>query len=292
MSIIQSAAVTLALSLFPAHSATPLPTRALTGGEVSDAVGDSGPAPDIATIGLEHTNAGKVKWTVKFANRTTFLSPDFLQIFIDADLRADTGQDGFEWAIQAAFPLDNGLFQWDGSAYRKVNADLVFTTAPDGSVTAEVDFRKFDSETLRFWLYADTEPVESDRFADEAPDGSATYLYQTFVPLLLDSFVPPKTMKAGKPLSVNLSVWTDDAVSPAISCRARLGRRALAGRSAWTPTEVPSPEPAFPGPLSEKGSASCRFAVPRNARGKTMTVTMVLSKEGETVRKVISKKIR
>jgi hypothetical protein len=66
----------------------------------------------------------------------------------------------------------------------------------------------------------------------------------------------------------------------------------LTGKASWTPTAVPSPLPNFTEPISRKGRASCAFAVPRTARGKTLAVTIVLTKEGETLRKVFSKKIR
>jgi hypothetical protein len=259
---------------------------------VSDPIGDSGPAPDISTIKLTHDKSGKVTWTVKFANRSVFITPDFFQIIIDADLRADTGDDGFEWLIQAEVPFGAGLFHWNGSAYDKVDADLTLSTTTSGEVTAQIDFRAFDSETLRFWIYADTKPVESDNFSDEAPASPASYLYQALVPLLLDSFVPPKTVKSGKRLSLNLAVWTDDETSPAISCRARMGRKPLSAKPTWLPISVPSPEPAVPGPLSQKGKVSCNLTVPRNSRGKTISVTMVLTKEGETLREVFSRKIR
>jgi hypothetical protein len=48
----------------------------------------------------------------------------------------------------------------------------------------------------------------------------------------------------------------------------------------------------IPSPLSYKGKADCAFAVPRSARGKTMTVTMVPKKEGMTLREVITKRVR
>jgi hypothetical protein len=281
-----------AAGLLAAGSATPHPATSLQDGEVSDATGDSGPAPDITTINLSHDNSGNVTWKVRFANRTLLVSPDFFQIIIDADLRGDTGPDGgFEWLIQAELPFGTGLFKWDGSAYQKVGAGLTFT-ADVGEVTAEIDFRDLGSQTVRFWIYADTLPVNADDFSDEAPEEPASYLFQVLVPLLLDSFVPPKTVKAGKRLSVAVGVWTNNDVSPAISCRARLGRKTLTGKASWTPTAVPSPLPNFTEPISRKGRASCAFAVPRTARGKTLAVTIVLTKEGETLRKVFSKKIR
>lgn len=275
-------------ALLAAGSAAPRPFA--NSGEVSDPAGDSGPAPDLTTIALSNDDNGNVTWRITFGNRPLFFRPDFLQIFLNTDLRADTGPEGFELMIQVAFPLASGLFRWNGSTYDRVDAGFDAATG-SGEISFTIDFRQLGSQSLFFYVYADTEPTTSDDLWDEAPNAPGVLLYAVKVPLVLDSFTPPKIVRAGQKLSVAVGVWTDDELSPKTSCRARIGRKTVTGKPAWAPILVPSPLPDWDA-LSRKGVASCRFVVPRKARGKTINVTMAMTKEGVTLREVFSQKIR
>jgi hypothetical protein len=277
-----------AAALLAAGSAAPRPLA--NSGEVSDPAGDSGPAPDLTTIALSNDDNGIVTWRISFGNRPLFFRPDFLQIFLDADLQSGTGPEGFELMIQVAFPLASGLFRWNGSAYDRVDAGFEAATG-SGEISFSIDFRQLGSQSLRFYIYADTEPATSDDLWDEAPNAPGVLLYAVQVPLVLDSFTPPKVVRAGQKLSVAVGVWTNDELLPKTSCRARIGRKAVTGKPAWASILVPSPLPDWAA-LSRKGVASCRFAVSRKARGKTINVTMAMTKEGVTLREVFSQKIR
>ena len=187
------------------------------------------------------------------------LTPDFFEIFLDSDLREDNGPDGFEWAMHAEFPLNSALFMWNGSDYVRESTTLIFT-AGQGEVTAMLNVRQLGSETVRFYFYADTLPVEADNFSDEAREAPQSYLVQALVPLLEDSFARPKAIRAGRRLAVDVGVWTDSDTSP-LDLVPRAGREEDVVRQRFV-----------------EDRRHPVFTVPRTARGKPMTVTMVLKK--------------
>jgi hypothetical protein len=166
-------------------------------------------------------------------------TPDFFENFLDSDLREDKGPDGFERAMHAEFPLNSALFMWNGSDYVRESTTLIFT-AGQGEVTAMLNVRQLGSETVRFYFYADTLPVEADNFSDEAREAPQSYLVQALVPLLEDSFARPKAIRAGRRLAVDVGVWTDSDTSPSISCRARVARKTLPGKGSWKSADIPS----------------------------------------------------
>jgi hypothetical protein len=281
--------VALAVALVLATSAA---SRPLTnsGQAPPDATGDSGSAPDITTLAMENDNAGKLMWKIGIGNRTAWAPPDYLQIPIDADRRDSTGPDGgFEFTIEADAENGTRLFAWDGTSYFDARSKTVTSSLANGVLSISIDFRELGSEAPRFYFYSDTAPPDSDDFWDEAPAAPASYVYAVIVPVLLDKFTPPKTMRAGATASLSISVWTDDAKSPAISCKAKASGKAVKGKSSWAAVSVVSPD----GPeIARKGVAGCKFAVPRSMRGKTLSATVTLTKEGVTLRQSFSKKIR
>lgn len=270
-------------------------TRPLANGGAAppDPAGDSGTAPDITTISVRNDNAGKLTWEIGIGNRSSWTGNDFVQIPIDADRRFSTGPDGgFEHTIQAdADGSATTLFGWDGTDYFDARSKTAASSFANGVLTISIDFRELGTDRPRFYLYSDTSPTDSDNQWDDAPPSPDAFIYPVLVPVLLDKFVPPKSVRAGKTLSASITVWTDDEKSPKISCKARVRGKALAGKSSWAYVKVLSPEEDL-AEMSHKGLAGCRFAVSKSLRGKTLSVTVTLTKEGVTVKKTFAAKIR
>jgi hypothetical protein len=255
-----------------------------------DAVGDSGTAPDLTTLSMENDDTGKLTWKIGLGNRTAWAPPDYIQIPIDADGLDSTGPNGgFEFAIEAHTQNGTRLFHFSGLDYERVDSKTLTSSFADGVLSISIDFRELGTQFPRFFLYSDTFPPESDNFWDEAPAPPQSYLFQAVVPLLLDSFKPPKSARAGAALPVSVSVWTDDQASPTISCKARAGRKTVTGKSSWAAISIISSEGRD---VARKGVAGCRFAVTRALRGKTLAVTLTLTKEGVTLKQSFTKKIR
>lgn len=267
-------------------------SRVLSNGGTAppDATGDSGTAPDITTLEMANDDNGMLTWKIGLGNRSQWFKPDYLQIPIDADRQDATGPaGGFEYLIEADTENGTRLFHFEGLDYVDVPSKTLASSFADGVLTISIDFREIGSESPRFYFYADTAPQESDDFYDVAPEGTASYVFGVKVPLLLDTYKPPRTVRAGAALPVSIGVWTDDANSPAVTCKAKAGKKSVVGKKSWASVTIISPQ----GPLlAYKGFVSCRFAVPKALRGKTLAVTMTLQKEGVTLREAFSKKIR
>jgi hypothetical protein len=92
-------------------------------------------------------------------------------------------------------------------------------------------------------------------------------------------------------LAASITVWTDDEKSPKISCKAKAGGKAVAGKSSWAYLKVLSPEEDL-AEAAHKGLAGCRFAVSKSLRGKALSVTVTLTKEGVALKKTFVAKIR
>jgi hypothetical protein len=258
-----------------------------------DPAGDSGNAPDITTISVRNDNAGKLTWEIGIGNRSSWTGNDFVQIPIDADRRFSTGPDGgFEHTIQA--DADGGvttLFGWDGTDYFDARSKTATSSFANGVLTISIDFRELGTDRPRFYLYSDTSPTDADNQWDDAPPSPDAFIYPVLVPVLLDKFAPPKSVRAGKSLAASITVWTDDEKSPKISCKAKAGGKAVAGKSSWAYLKVLSPEEDL-AEAAHKGLAGCRFAVSKSLRGKALSVTVTLTKEGVALKKTFVAKIR
>jgi hypothetical protein len=74
----------------------------------ADPVGDSGAKPDISGGTVSNDDAGKITFTVAFANRPALSPGDYVEIFIDADNAGWTGNEGFEYVVQYSFDSNPG----------------------------------------------------------------------------------------------------------------------------------------------------------------------------------------
>jgi hypothetical protein len=267
-------------------------SRPLAGGrdELPDPSGDSGVAPDITTVAIANDNAGKLTWRIALPNRTQFNAPDLVQILIDADFK-DTGEEGFEFLIQADPAQGPALFKWNGD-WQDTQSKTVSASFASGVLEISVDFRELDGELLIFYLYADTLPTNSEQF-DYAPDGTGAYAYFVDVPLLIDTFTKPARVSAGKAAKLSLSAWTNNPTTAKVTCTGRIGSKKIKGKavSAVVSVAVPTSD----GQLvvtSYQAQASCSFAVPRSARGKTFSGRLTVSKGGVSLSRTLAGKVR
>lgn len=249
----------------------------------ADTSGDGGTAPDLTTATVANDNEGKVTWRIGVGNRSALAPPDFVSIYIDADAR-DTGEEGFEFLIQYDPSQGVALFEWTGSNFEDTRSRSVNAAFANGVLEVSLDFRELDSESLVFWFYSDTVPVTSDEQFDTAPNGDAVHFYFVRVPLLFQGFTKPARVTAGRAATLSLDVWTDSDTRGAVTCTGRVGSKRIRGTGNWASitTTVPTSDGGV-APLAYKGKATCRFAIPRSARGKALSLRVAATKGGVTV---------
>ena len=267
-------------------------SRPLEGGGSAppDPAGDSGIAPDITAVSMANDNAGKLTWRITLANRAQFVAPDFVSIYIDADYR-DTGEEGFEFLLQADPAQGPALFKWNGN-WQDTQSKTVSASFANSVLEISIDFREMDSELFVFWLYGDQVPVDSDEQWDEAPN-TDTYAYFADVPLLIDSFTKPARVSAGKAAKLSLSAWTNNSTTAKVTCTGRVGSKKIKAKVLSVVVSLATP--ASDGQrvvTSYQARGSCSFAVPRNAKGKAFSGRMTLSKGGVSLSRTLAGKVR
>ena len=289
----------LVLALVTAGGASAIPRRSSANStSFTDPVGDSGAKPDITGGTVSNDDAGKITFTVAFANRPALTPGDFIEIFIDADNAAWTGNEGFEYVLDYSFassPATSELTVWDGTQYSTVASATVNGSYAGGTLTLALSFRALgDTGKLRFFVYSDSGANEEDTDFDDAPHGNEVFSYQVKIPLLFDAFKAPAKVKAGKGATAALALTTDDAVHGVVTCRATIAGKQVRGQGSWVGVLlVPRPSPAgdTASPFAYKGVAFCTWKVPKTAKRKLLKGTMTSAKEGLSVSRSFSVRV-
>jgi len=264
----------------------------------TDPVGDSGAKPDITGGTVSNDDAGKITFTVAFANRPALVPGDFVEIFIDADNAAWTGNEGFEYVIDYSFdtsPPTSELTHWDGTQYSTVTTATVNGSYAGGTLTLSLSFRALnDTGKIRFFVYSDSSADEEDTDFDDAPHGEAVFSYQVKIPLLFDAFKAPAKVKAGKGATAALTVTTDDEAHGGVTCRATIAGKPVHGQGSWVPlwlVTAISPAGDVATPFGYKGLTFCSWKVPKTAKRKLLKGTITAQKEGLTATRSFSVRV-
>lgn len=246
-----------------------------------DTSGDSGNAPDLTAGSVSNNNEGKLTWRIGIGNRAQLVAPDLLAIFIDADGQ-DTGEDGFEFLVQLDPSQGPALFKWDGSQFIDTRSKSLAVSFTNGAAEVSLDFRELDSESLLFFFQSQLVP-ESSGVIDFAPNGDGVHFYFVDVPLLFGSFTKPARFTAGRTATLSLDLWTDSDRRGAVGCTGRVGSKQIRGTGSWASVTITVPSGGQLVPIAYKGKATCRFALPRNAKRKAVSLRVAATKSGVTV---------
>lgn len=265
-----------------------------------DSTGEDAQGPDVTTIRLANDNRGAITFTVNVPNRPTLTGDMYMLIFLDTDANPATGEPdiGSDYAIQLLGPLTGqasvGLFRWNGSEYTAAGvaqSSLIFSYA-NGAATIRINAaelgatKKFSFVVLAVTgvvLGPDGEPDDTNARFDAAPDaGHGLYSYdvKTAPPsLVVRSFrSSPAKPRAGRRYTVSAVVARSDTgaaiQSGRVTCTASIAGRPLRG----TPALV-------------RGRASCAFAIPASASGKTIRGSMRVVSQGVRAGRSFSAKI-
>ncbi|HEX9266932.1 MAG TPA: hypothetical protein VF965_05535, partial [Candidatus Limnocylindria bacterium] len=161
-----------------------------------------------------------------------------------------------------------------------------------GVLEVSVDFRELKSENVRFYVFslADGSKMNSD--ADVAPDGSAVFALNVKVSLLFDALTKPKNAVAGKTFSASMIAWTDGTDLATSSCRARVGKKTLKAKATSASVTIASPSSSGPIVTAYKSLVLCSVSVPRNVRGKTVSVQLTMTRAGVSLTRSFTVKAR
>jgi hypothetical protein len=286
-----AAAIALVASVTPAGNATP--SRAvLNNVPFPDSIGEDPNGLDITTLNLANDDQGNITLTINVPNRPTLTGDMLFFVFIDADANPATGDVqslGADYAIELDGPLNGaagvGLFRWDGANFTAAGVPqttLRFAYA-NGAATININASELGA-TKRFSfaviavsgivLDAMGELDFTNAHFDYAPDaGHGFFSYDVKITppaLVVKSFgMRPLKPHAGKPFSVFLVYARSDGSAATgvdtVTCKASIAGHALRASS----------------PVVANGRATCTFAIPKTAKGKTIRATVtVVSPEG------------
>lgn len=250
----------------------------------TDTGGDDPQAPDITSVVVSNDDSGLITFKVNISNRPAFTPDMLLDIYLDADRNAATGDSqafGTDYVLELQ-PAGIGLFQWNGSDFVSASdQSSVSSSYASTGATMQVSARALGgTKGFNFVVIATsgitTDADGNDDFTsaheDAAPNVPTTWTYQVLTKLSLsvDGFATtPTPVKAGRTFSAGLAVSESDTASAirkgTIACAARVAGQPLT----LTATRIVN------------GVAVCVWLVPKGARGK-----IVRGSIGVTVRSV------
>jgi hypothetical protein len=288
--VVALAAVLVALfALTPTGGASPARTAA-NRVTFEDSTGEDPQGPDITTVVLSNDDRGRLTWVINVPNRPTLTGDMEFDILINSDSNSATGAQelfGADYAIVLIGPIGGPaevvLFRWNGTDFTALGVpqiSLIFGYA-NGAVTIRLNASELgNARRMQFLVLAITGVVlgpdgqldyENSRF-DAAPDpGRGMYSFDVRITpprLVVRSFgMRPTTPRAGRPFSAFVTFARSDGTpptAPSVTCRATLGGRALSAS----------------GSSVTGGRATCRWALPKTAKGKTIRGTVTVRADG------------
>jgi hypothetical protein len=286
-------------ALTPSGGASPARTAA-NRVTFEDSTGEDAQGPDITTVVLSNDDRGTLTWVVNVPNRPTLTGDMAFLIFINSDSNSATGDPqlfGTDYIVELDGPISGpaqiGLFRWDGTDFTAVGvpqSSLIFNYA--NGVTIRLNASELgNARRVQFLVLALTGLVltpdgqldDTNARFDAAPDpGHGLYSFDVRItpPRLVVRSVGlrPLTPRAGRPLSVFVTFARSDGMpptAPSVTCRATLGGRALSAS----------------GSSVTGGRATCRWALPRTAAGKTIRGTVTVRSGGLRASRPFSAKV-
>jgi hypothetical protein len=286
-----------------------VPTRASAGSSsFSDPTGDAGVAPDITSVTVSNDDQGLITFRITVPNRSSLGPDDAVAVPLgtdDPDLANGWRSDGVNFVL-VLDATGVSLLVWDG-------VDMVTLDPPPGSVTGSfsdgVGTVAVLQEDLAPGFPDMSVPIELRFYAlgiafngndvlaqDDAPDGDGIWNYRLAEArrVVLTSFNAAQTVKPGATLIALMgAAHTDTGAAVAsgkISCRARLGSKALKGKARFFTVILTSPAT---GRAVTSPNATCSFKVPKQkSKGKTIRGSMSLRESGVTLSRSFTTRVR
>ena len=258
-------------------AAAPATARVLAPSEFDqfpDGVNDGD--PDITRVAAGSNSSGYITFIVDISNRRELADNEFVQVFVDADASAGTGQapNGVDFVLQMDKSSEPALFQWNGTTFAGVQGESVYGYVFKGFRFAvhKDDLGGVPAGMVNYWV----ETISGTKY-DEAPDGHIAQhrLSSQQLQLRITAATASKSVKVGKRYAVAMQIHRsdlDEATSAGlVRCSAKVGKAAVKVQAAF-PEDI----------------AGCFGIAPKSAKKKLIKVTLTLALDGVTVSRTFS----
>jgi len=237
-------------------------------------------APDVTSIRVTDAKNGWISFAISTPNYARLPVDALIQLVIDRDSRANTGEDGADLIITTVGG-EYLLERWNQASKRWFEdaAPTRVRVRNSGSVVT-IDVHQSELEnTPRFGFAVVAADINTQAETllgvDFAPDDSPFYRYKLAnKPALLLTktrlFGTPARPRAGKPFSVNLAVRRSDTskgiTSGTVGCRVLAAGKKVPAKSSVS-----------------DGAGHCRVVVPTSAAGTVLRGTITVRTGGKSV---------
>ena len=240
--------------------------------------------PDITAVEVTNTRSGTITFRATIANYASLPPHSIISLLFDLDKNNVTGDQGFEYAI--SYEVDPAgqsrlIFErYEESQFTLVEipATNLSATFAAGALTVTIPRSELaNTTTFDFGLFAVVfNANESDVAGDVGPDsGIWTYDLDGLPAPRLSApklVLSPKSPVAGRPFSVSAVVTRSDTgaviTTGSVTCNVRLGKTSLRAAGRF-----------------RAQSARCTMAIPRTAKGKTLSGSLTVRTAGAVVTK-------
>jgi len=274
--IVLAVALAATCVVVSAASAINAPPKSFT-----DATGDSGTAPDIATIAVTNDDHGRYTFTIGFA--TPYVNADTLAIAIDSDNNDNTGDPQLLGA-DYVFVDDFASHSFQVGVWQSNDFAVAADPTADVVVAGDNNSTGFDFFVITSDGSASTDPGHTD----DAPSGARTFSYSSqTVFTLAPGTSHDGAAKAGGTWTVSMSAVRSDTKATVgsegtIACKATEGSKKLAVVSH-----------SFVSSGGGGGSSAvCTFRVPKKPRGAAVHATVKVSDAGQSASKSFTAKTK
>ena len=236
----------------------------------TDSGGGDPQAPDITSVVVSNDDSGQITFKINISNRPKFTPDMLIDVFIDSDRNASTGDTqlfGADYVIEMQ-PSATILFQWNGQTF--ASGQVINASYGSTGATFQVNARNLGGSkgfnfavdaTSGITTNANGDPDFTNAHDDLAPNPPAVWTYKVIAKLTLavDGFTTtPAPAKAGRTFSAGLAVSESDTASAV-----ERGMITCAARVAGKPLQLTAKRIV-------QGVAVCVWLVPSSARGKAI----------------------
>jgi hypothetical protein len=258
----------------------------------TDATGDSGTAPDIATIAVTNDDHGLYTFSIVFA--TPYTGSDDIEIFMDTDNNVSTGDPqgaGTDYVFlddYASHSFD--LFSWQSNDFVRAPHPTAAVVVSSDNKTVTMTVNKSDlggSTGFNFFLLTSDGTFDTGH-VDDAPSGPGLFSYSSQTVFTLSPGTSNDGVaKAGGTWTVSMSAVRSDTKATVgsegtIACNATEGLKRLAVVSH-----------AFVSSGGGGGStAVCTFRVPKKPLHAAVHATVTVADAGQFTSKTFAAKTK
>lgn len=231
-----------------------LPAGAANSQIFTDPNGDGGAGPDLVSLIVSNDDLGTITFAFAYSNRPNLTGDDVVEILLDTDRRADTGERGADYNIRYRRERQKvELGRWDGGAF-DFNVPQTTLRTADGKTISVNRTELSDTLGFDFRVVATSFSLNA---RETAPEGGGVWSYNVVLKATIKSILTsfaPAAPQAGKYFAVRrtmVRLSTDETVQPvSFACAAKLAGKTL------------------------KQSGRCRWLIPKTAKGKQLLVTL------------------